>query len=163
MFGSASWQRHAAKTGFYLLKTKRALEHDRQGNRQSTSKAAPYPQHRYKGKAEAAWHAQHGPSPARRTTTAFPDHCPTHRWSPSVPVSLEQAPLGGKCLGLHIPPPLPNFSRSVLRQSPADAKTPISSSWHPVPRSARWPAALSCHPWVQEKKKDSPVETKSLV
>ena len=150
MFGSISWQRHAAETGFYLSKTKRAPERDRQGNTQSTSKAASYPQHRYKSNAEAAWYSWHCPLSATRTTTAFPgDCCPTHRWSFLVPVSLEQVPCRGKRLRLHIPPPLLDFSRNMLRLSPADAETPISSSWHPVPRSVRRPATPSRHPWVQ--------------
>lgn len=150
VFGSISWQRNTAKTGFYLLKTKRAPGRDWQGNAQSRSKAASCPQHRYKSNAEAAWHSWCCPLPATRTTTAFPgDHCPTHRWSHLVPVSLEQVPSGGKHLGLHIPPPLLNFSRNMLWRSAADAGTPISSSWHPVPRSVWRPAAPSRHPWIQ--------------
>lgn len=75
----------------------------------------------------SSWHSRRCPLSATRTTTAFPgDHCPTHRWSLLVPVSLEQVPCRGKRLRLHIPPPLLNFSRNMLRRSPANVRTPIS-------------------------------------
>ena len=83
-----------------------------------------------------------------RTTMAFPgDHCPTHRWSLLVPVSLEQVPSRGKHPGLHIPPPLLNFFRNRLDSPQLLAKHPSPPA--DTPSLGQW-GGQQRHPTIHE-------------